>query len=166
MRIISTKKIIKEVKKLCIEANCFIRDDLYKTLTTAFKKERSKLGKEALKILLENAKIARWKMLPLCQDTGIDCIFVEIGRDIKIVGGSLYDAINKGISHGYKEGYLRKSVVKDPLRRIKTNDNNPAIIYTDIVPGNKLKIFLIPKGAGAENMSRIKMFRPTASFED
>ncbi len=166
MRTISAEKIIEAVKKICIDANCIMRKDLHRVLVSAYKKEKSKLGKEALRILLENARIARNKLIPLCQDTGIDCVFVEIGQNVKIVNGNLYDAINKGISQGYKEGYLRKSVVKDPLRRFNTGDNTPAVIYTEIVPVDKLKIYLIPKGAGAENMSKIELFKPTASFDD
>jgi len=166
MRIISTKKIIQEIKKLCIESNCIIRSDLYKSLASALEEETSNLGKETLKILLENSRIARREMIPLCQDTGIACVFIQIGQDVRITGGNLCDAINRGISQGYRDGYLRKSVVKDPLRRFNTNDNTPAVIYTEIVPGKNLKIWLIPKGAGAENMSRIKIFNPTASFDD
>lgn len=161
MREISQNTIIEAVKRLCMEANYVLPCDVQQALQDAYQSEDSSLGKETLAVLNENAKIAKLSSAPICQDTGMACIFVEIGQDIHI-NGSLNDAINEGVRQGYEEGYLRKSVVNDPLfDRINTKDNTPAIINYEIVEGDHLKIIVAPKGFGSENMSQIKMLKPS-----
>ncbi|WP_027338899.1 fumarate hydratase [Halonatronum saccharophilum] len=162
MREIRVEDISNEVAKLCIDANYNLGDDIIKEYKRGYEREDNPVAKEVLKILLENAKIAKRDEVPICQDTGIAVVFLELGQDVRVVGGDLYKAINKGVREGYERGYLRKSVVKDPLiDRKNTEDNTPAIIHTEIVPGDKLKINVAPKGFGSENMSQLKMMRPT-----
>ena len=157
VREIYVSDIIKAVKNLCIDSNYYLAKDIKDKLKQSIEEETWPIAKDVLEKLLENAEIAEREDVPMCQDTGMACVFISIGQDVHIVGGVLEDAINQGVRQGYKDGYLRKSVVKDPLDRVNTGDNTPAIIYYDIVPGNKLKIVLAPKGFGSENMSKIKM---------
>lgn len=165
MREISAKSIADAVAKLCIQANCVLNRDVYNALEKAKKTEKSEIGREILCQLTENADIAEKEMVPICQDTGMAVIFVEIGQDVHITGGLLKDAVNEGVRKGYTEGYLRKSVVKDPFIRVNTNDNTPAVIHFDIVEGDRIKITVAPKGFGSENMSRIFMLKPSAGIE-
>lgn len=160
MKKISTQQITEAVKRLCMEANYFLGDDIIQAIKKAEKIEESPTGKEIIKQILENASIAREEKLPLCQDTGLAVVFLELGQEVAVIGGELYQAINEGVGQGYKEGYLRKSIVEDPLRRKNTGDNTPAVIHTEIVPGDSLKIIVAPKGCGSENMSGIKMLAP------
>jgi len=166
MREIQVKEITKIVKKLSMEASIIANDSLIKRIEEAEKVEESPVGKAVLKQLLENFKIAKTDKTPICQDTGFTVIFMEVGQEVSFVGGSLRDAVNKGVSEGYTEGYLRKSIIKDPITNPKnTGDNTPAILHTNIVPGDKVKITLLPKGGGSENMSRIKMMKPADGIE-
>lgn len=160
MREIHISKIIEAVKELCVEANYYLSDDVRNTLYHAKKSETWPLAENILEQIILNSDIAKNENKPICQDTGMACVFLEIGQDVHIIGGLLEDAINEGVRRGYDEGFLRKSVVKDPINRINTKDNTPAIIYYDIVPGDKIKITVAPKGFGSENMSRIKMLKP------
>jgi fumarate hydratase subunit alpha len=157
LREIQFETIRDAVAKLCIDANCLLGDDVVQSFKDGLKKEESPAGKDILNQLLDNEQIARKEMMPICQDTGWAVVWVESGSGIGVQGGELYDAIQQGVAKGYKEGYLRKSIVEDPLRRKNTGDNTPAIIYTDIVPGDGLKITVQPKGGGSENMSEVKM---------
>lgn len=165
MREVSVEKIIDTVKELCIESNYYLGDDIRNGLKDSIEKEEYPLANDVLKKIYLNADIARDNNMPICQDTGMACIFVELGQDVHITGGSLEDAINEGVRRGYEEGFLRKSVVKDPLNRVNTKDNTPAIIYYDIVKGDKVKITVAPKGFGSENMSRIAMLKPSDGIE-
>ncbi len=165
MRQINTQKITEEVKKMCISSNCNLNDDIYNALKEAKETEPSPVGCEMLNQLITNADIAKNEQIPICQDTGLAVVFVTIGQEVHITGGSLTDAINEGVRQGYTEGYLRKSVVKDPFIRVNTNDNTPAIIHYNIVEGDKLKIEIAPKGAGSENMSKIFMLKPADGIE-
>ena len=165
MREISANSITEAVAKLCIQANCVLNDDVYCALENAKKTEKSEIGKEILCQLTENADIAKDETVPICQDTGMAVVFVEIGQEVHITGGLLTDAVNEGVRKGYTEGYLRKSVVSDPFIRVNTNDNTPAIIHYDIVEGDKVKIIVAPKGFGSENMSKIYMLKPSAGIE-
>ena len=164
MREINSELITKEVKKLCIEGNIFLGDDVIKSFEDNLQKEESELGKDILNILIENATIAKDTHIPLCQDTGMAVFFVEIGQDVIIKGDTLTEAINKGVSEGYTEGYLRKSVV-NPITRVNTKDNTPAIIHYEMVKGDQLKIEYAPKGFGSENMSKLKMLKPSDGIE-
>lgn len=164
MREINSELITKEVKKLCIEGNIFLGDDVIKSFEDNLQKEESELGKEILNILIENATIAKDTHIPLCQDTGMAVFFVEIGQDVIIKGDTLTEAINKGVSEGYTDGYLRKSVV-NPITRVNTKDNTPAIIHYEMVKGDHLKIEYAPKGFGSENMSKLKMLKPSDGIE-
>ena len=164
MREIDSKVITKEVKKLCIEGNIYLGDDVIKSFKENLEKEKSDLGKDILNILIENAQIAKETHIPLCQDTGMAVFFVEIGQEVMIKGDTLTDAINKGVSEGYTKGYLRKSVVS-PITRINTKDNTPAIIHYEMVKGDKIKIQYAPKGFGSENMSQLKMLKPYDGIE-
>ncbi|MEO0114230.1 MAG: fumarate hydratase [candidate division WOR-3 bacterium] len=164
-KVIPYQNIVDTVAKLCIDANCQIGDDVINAFKKGLEIEESPTGKEILKQLIENALIAKKEMIPACQDTGFAVVFLEVGSDVKITGGELYDAINAGVAKGYKEGYLRKSIVADPLRRKNTGDNTPAVIHTEIVPGDNLKITVAPKGGGSENMSEVKMLTPAAGAE-
>ena len=165
MREVSVDKIIDTVKELCIESNYYLGDDIRNGLKDSIEKESYPLANDVLKKIYLNADIARDNQMPICQDTGMACVFVELGQDVHITGGSLEDAINEGVRRGYEEGFLRKSVVKDPLDRVNTKDNTPAIIYYDIVKGDKVKITVAPKGFGSENMSRIAMLKPSDGVE-
>ncbi len=157
MRTIPFTLVRDTVAQLCIDANCILGDDVVKAFESALEVEESPTGREVLRQLLCNQEIARKELMPICQDTGWAVVWVELGSEVKIEGGELYDAIQQGVAKGYTEGYLRKSIVIDPLRRKNTNDNTPAIIYTEIVPGSQLKITVQPKGGGSENMSEVKM---------
>jgi len=163
MKEISCQEIIDAVARLSIEANYYLGDDVLEFLCQARESEVSPVGREVLDQILKNADIASQEKLPLCQDTGMTVVFLELGQDVHITSGDLYEAINKGVREGYQEGYLRKSVVDRPFSaRINTKDNTPAVIHTDIVPGDKLKITVCPKGGGSENMSYLKMLSPAA----
>ncbi len=165
MRKINSDEIVKSVEKLCINANNYLNDDIAKALISRIDNEKSPIGKDILKNLVKNAEIARHNNIPICQDTGMAVVFIELGQDVCIVGMNITDAINEGVRRGYEKGYLRKSVVKDPLRRINTGDNTPAIIHYDIVDGDKIKITVAPKGFGSENMSGLKMLKPSDGEE-
>ena len=165
MREIEAKKITNTVKELCIDANINLSDDVLEALNEALKAEESENGREILRQILRNAEIARSEKLPICQDTGVTIVFAEIGQDLRITGGDLHEAINEGVSLGYKEGNLRKSIVSDPFKRKNTGDNTPAIIHTEIVPGDKIKIILMAKGAGSENVSAAKVLTPADGIE-
>lgn len=165
MRELNVEVITEAVKKLCIEANYYLGDDIKEALYASKKKETWKLAEDVLDKIITNSEIACKEEMPICQDTGMACVFMEIGQDVHFVGGKLEDAINEGVRRGYEEGYLRKSVVRDPIERINTKDNTPAIIYYDIVEGDKVKITLAPKGFGSENMSKIGMLKPSDGIE-
>jgi len=165
MREIEAAKITEEVARLCMEANFELEDDVQKALEKAAEKEESPAGKEVLRQIVENSSIARSERMPMCQDTGLAVIFAEIGQDAHITGGGFEDAVNEGVRKGYTEGYLRKSVLADPVRGGNTGDNTPAVIHASIVPGDKLKLWVVPKGGGSENMSRIAMMKPADGVE-
>lgn len=160
MRVIHTDTIIEQIKEMCIEANLTLSDDMKRAVERATKEEESPVGKKILEQLEENMRIAKEDQIPICQDTGMAIIFARIGQDVHIEGMNLEDAINEGVRQGYKEGYLRKSVVKDPLIRENTKDNTPAIIHYEIVAGDKIEFTVAPKGFGSENMSRVYMLKP------
>lgn len=164
MREVDSKIITEEVKRLCIEGNIFLGEDVIKSFEDNLEKEESDLGRDILKILIENASIAKENKIPLCQDTGMAVFFVKVGQEVLVEGDTLTEAINKGVSEGYNEGYLRKSVVS-PLKRINTQDNTPAIIHYEMVKGDKIKIQYAPKGFGSENMSKLKMLKPSDGIE-
>lgn len=165
MREINVELITEAIKNLSIEDNYFLGSDINDALLNAKKEEPWKLASDVLDKILINSEIARNEKMPMCQDTGMACVFIEIGQDVHLVGGRIEDAINEGVRRGYEEGFLRKSVVKDPIRRVNTKDNTPAIIYYDIVDGDKVKIILAPKGFGSENMSRIGMLKPSDGLD-
>ncbi len=165
MRTITTDEITKNIKEMCIEANHFLSEDMQCALKMAISQEEGALGKQILNQLQDNLEIAQKDMIPICQDTGMAVIFVEIGQDVHIEGCLLEDAINEGVRQGYTEGYLRKSVVKDPIFRENTKDNTPAIIHYSIVDGDKVTMTLAPKGFGSENMSRVFMLKPSDGIE-
>ena len=165
MREISAERITEEVSKMCINANYFLNSDIYGALEKAKSEEPSPVGREMLSQLIKNADIAKKDCVPICQDTGLAVVFVTMGQDVHITGGSLTEAINEGVRKGYTEGYLRKSVVSDPFIRVNTKDNTPAIIHYDIVEGDGFKIEIAPKGAGSENMSKIFMMKPSDGIE-
>jgi len=165
MREISTELITNTIAEMCIRANCNLNTDIYSALEEAKQKEQSRIGKEILCQLTKNADIAQECQVPICQDTGMAIIFMEIGQDVHIVGGSLENAVNEGVRKGYEKGYLRKSVVQDPFLRINTKDNTPAILYTKIVAGDRIDITVAPKGFGSENMSRVYMLKPSDGIE-
>lgn len=165
MREVNAKDITNLVEKLCIDANCKLTEDIYNCLGSCCKKEKSKLGKSILSTLIENANIARAGMDPICQDTGMTVVFVTLGQDVHITGGFLEDAINQGVRQGYEKGYLRKSVVSDPLERVNTQDNTPAIIHYELVEGDQFHITVAPKGFGSENMSQLKMLKPSQGLQ-
>ncbi len=166
MREISCSQITNAIKELCIKANKILPDDLVCQIKKGYECEECELPKSVMSDLLNNLDCAKELNVPICQDTGMAVIFVELGQDVHIVGGNFEDAINDGVRQGYVEGLLRKSIVADPLERVNTNDNTPAIIHTKIVEGDKIKITVAPKGFGSENMSKIKMFTPSATKED
>lgn len=165
MREISCHLIIDTVKDMCIQATHYLSEDMCDALRNAIQSEQSTLGQMVLKQLDDNLRIAGEEMIPICQDTGMAILFIEIGQEVHIVDGYLEDAVNEGVRRGYIDGYLRKSVVKDPIERMNTNDNTPAIIHYSIVPGDTFKITLAPKGFGSENMSRIFMLKPADGIE-
>ena len=165
MREIQVSTIVDVVSELCIRANYELGEDVCRALSDGEAREESSAGKDVFRQLIENAEIARSDQVPMCQDTGITIVFVEIGQDVHLVGGSLTDAINAGVAKGYAEGYLRKSIVRHPLDRKNTGDNTPAVIYTEIAPGDKLKIIVAPKGGGSENMSGVRMLKPSDGVE-
>ncbi|UJS16870.1 MAG: fumarate hydratase [Candidatus Jettenia sp.] len=162
---ISTSEIIEKVSQLCMDANFNLNDDISTALEDSYEAEGSPVAKEIFAELLENARIARTCQMPICQDTGVAVVFVELGEHVEVTGGRLYDAIHEGVRKGYKDGFLRKSIVTDPLNRINTGDNTPAIIHTELIPENYLKITLMAKGGGCENMSRIAMLTPSDGRE-
>ena len=165
MREISCQLIQNTVRDMCIQATHFLSEDMSAAMNQAIETEKSQLGKMVLKQLEDNLRIAGEEMIPICQDTGMAIVFIEIGQEVHIVDGSLEDAVNEGVRKGYTEGYLRKSVVEDPIYRKNTNDNTPAIIHYSIVPGDTFKITLAPKGFGSENMSRVCMLKPADGIE-
>lgn len=165
MRTITTEEITKNIKEMCIEANHTLSPDMKAVFEASVKKEESPLGKRILNQLKENLNIAGQDMIPICQDTGMAVIFLNVGQEVHIQGGSLGDAVNQGVREGYTEGYLRKSVVSDPVERINTKDNTPAVIHYEIVDGEQIDITVAPKGFGSENMSRIFMLKPADGIE-
>ncbi len=165
MRTIQTAVIAEQIKEMCIEANHFLSGDMKACLERATEEEKAPLGKQILGQLKENLQIAGEDMIPICQDTGMAVVFLEIGQDVHFEGGSLEDAVNEGVRRGYTEGFLRKSVVKDPFIRENTKDNTPAVIHYEIVPGDSVGITVAPKGFGSENMSRVFMLKPADGME-
>ncbi len=160
MRDIDVSLITQAVSEMCIAINHELSEDMKCAYNSAYENETSPLGKQILGQLLENTQIAKEKMIPICQDTGMAVVFLEVGQEVHLTGGAVEDAVNEGVRKGYTEGYLRKSVVSDPLLRVNTGDNTPAVIHYSIVPGDKVKITLAPKGFGSENMSRVAMLKP------
>lgn len=165
MRTIDVSLVTDTIKEMCIEANHFLSEDMKNALDQAKETEKSPLGCQILEQLQENLKIAGEDMIPICQDTGMAVLFVEIGQDVHFEGGNLEDAINEGVRRGYVDGYLRKSVVKDPIYRDNTKDNTPAVIHYEMVPGDKVKLTMAPKGFGSENMSKVYMLKPADGIE-
>ena len=165
MREVSTDEITKNIKEMCIEANYILSDDLKNKIINSAAVENSEIGKKILSQLEENMEIAEREQIPICQDTGMAVVFIKVGQEVHITGGNLEDAINQGVREGYTEGYLRKSVVKDPLIRENTKDNTPAIIHYEITPGDKVEITVAQKGFGSENMSRVCMLKPADGIE-
>lgn len=165
MREVNVSLITQNLKEMCIEANHFLTPDMAKVFNNAVSEEKSPLGKQVLNQLKDNLKIAGEEMIPICQDTGMAVVFINVGQDVHLVGGDITDAINEGVRQGYVEGYLRKSVVKDPIYRENTKDNTPAIIHFNIVKGDKVDITVAPKGFGSENMSRVFMLKPADGIE-
>ena len=165
MRSVDVSIVTKNIKEMCIQANHFLSEDMDIAMKNAVETEKAPLGKQILTQLQENLKIAGEDMIPICQDTGRAVVFIEVGQEVHFEGGSLTDAINEGVRQGYVEGYLRKSVVGDPIIRENTKDNTPAVIHSNIVPGDKVKIKVAPKGFGSENMSRVFMLKPADGIE-
>ena len=165
MRDVNVSEITKNIKEMCIEANHFLSEDMKKVFKNAVDSEESPLGKQVLNQLNENLSIAASDMIPICQDTGMAVIFINVGQEVHFTGGDITDAINEGVREGYVEGYLRKSVVSDPLIRENTKDNTPAVIHYSIVPGENIKLTVAPKGFGSENMSRVFMLKPADGIE-
>lgn len=165
MRNVNVQEITKNIKEMCIEANHFLSEDMKEVFEKAVASEKSPLGCQVLSQLEENLKIAGEDMIPICQDTGMAVIFIKVGQEVHLEGGSLTDAINEGVRQGYVDGYLRKSVVKDPIYRENTKDNTPAIIHYEIVEGDQIDITVAPKGFGSENMSRVFMLKPADGIE-
>lgn len=165
IRTVQTEMITETIKKMCIEANYSLSSDMVKAMRKAEEKEESVLGKQILAQLQDNLEIAASDMIPICQDTGMAVVFLEVGQDVHFEGGSLEDAVNEGVRRGYTEGFLRKSVVGDPILRENTKDNTPAVIHTRIVEGDRVKITVAPKGFGSENMSRVFMLKPAEGLE-
>ena len=164
MREIAAERVTQVVKRLCVEANCHLPQDMKNCITSAYKDEPWPQAREVLERIIENYQIAEREHRPICQDTGLACVFVNVGQDVH-VRGDLTEAIHEGVRQGYREGCLRKSVVRDPIDRVNTGDNTPAVIYYDIVPGDKVEITVAPKGAGSENMSEIKMLKPSDGLQ-
>lgn len=165
MRTIQVQQITEQIKEMCIQVNHYLSEDMKEALRNAQAGEKSPLGCQILSQLQENLKIAGEDMIPICQDTGMAVVFLKVGQDVHLEGGSIEDAVNEGVRQGYTEGYLRKSVVKDPLIRENTKDNTPAVIHYEIVPGDKVTITVAPKGFGSENMSRVFMLKPADGIE-
>lgn len=165
MREVNVSIITDNIKEMCIEANHFLTDDMKNVFENAVKNEESALGKQVLGQLEENLKVAGEDMIPICQDTGMAVVFINVGQDVHLTGGDITDAINEGVRRGYVDGYLRKSVVKDPIYRENTKDNTPVVIHFNIVPGDKVDITVAPKGFGSENMSRVFMLKPADGIE-
>ena len=165
MRTIRVQQITEQIKEMCIQVNHYLSEDMKEALRNAQAGEKSPLGCQILSQLQENLKIAGEDMIPICQDTGMAVVFLKVGQDVHLEGGSIEDAVNEGVRQGYTEGYLRKSVVKDPLIRENTKDNTPAVIHYEIVPGDKVTITVAPKGFGSENMSRVFMLKPADGIE-
>ena len=165
MRTIEVKEVTAAIKEMCIEANHYLTEDMVEALRTACIKEASSIGKQVLHQLQENLNIADQEQIPICQDTGMAVVFMKIGQQVQFIEGDLEEAIHEGVRQGYEEGFLRKSVVADPLIRENTRDNTPAVIHYSIIPGNQVKIVLAPKGFGSENMSRIFMLKPAEGME-
>ncbi len=165
MRTIDVKLVTQNIKEMCIEANHFLSEDMRDALQNAAEQEKAPLGKQILRQLQDNLQIAGEDMIPICQDTGMAVVFLEIGQEVHFEGGALEDAVNEGVRQGYVDGYLRKSVVRDPLERENTKDNTPAIIHYNLVAGDRVKITVAPKGFGSENMSRIFMLKPADGIE-
>ena len=165
MREVNVSIITDNIKEMCIEANHFLTYDMKNVFEKAVKNEESALGKQVLGQLEENLKVAGEDMIPICQDTGMAVVFINVGQDVHLIGGDITDAINEGVRRGYVDGYLRKSVVKDPIYRENTKDNTPAVIHFNIVPGDKVDITVAPKGFGSENMSRVFMLKPADGIE-
>ena len=160
MKTINASDITKAVKQMCMESNYYLGEDVFNAFNKALKEEKSAAGISVMEQLIENANIAKNEQVPMCQDTGFAVFFVELGQDVHITGGALKDAINEGGRQGYTEGFLRKSIVSDPLKRVNTKDNTPAVVHIEIVQGENLKITIAPKGGGSENMSGLKMLKP------
>ncbi|MGB8656961.1 MAG: fumarate hydratase [Candidatus Zixiibacteriota bacterium] len=165
MRDVSTKDIVKAVKDLCLDANYNLGEDVQDALRKAYQKEESPVGKATLQQIIDNFEIAKQGEFPICQDTGFAVFFVDMGDQVCIHDGNLFEAINEGVRQGYKDGYLRKSILADPIERKNTGDNTPAVIHLNVVPGDKLKIVIAPKGGGSENMSEVKMMKPADGVE-
>ena len=165
MRSVDVARVTDAVREMCIEVNHKLSPDMAGKFAEAQKREESPLGRQILGQLIENMEIARTEMIPICQDTGMAVVFLEVGQDVHFEGGNIEDAVNEGVRRGYTEGYLRKSVVRDPLERVNTGDNTPAVIHYSIVPGEQVKITLAPKGFGSENMSRVFMLKPAQGIE-
>jgi fumarate hydratase subunit alpha len=160
MRTVAYEDIVSTTKRLCMESNVYLGEDVMGAIKTASERETSPLGKQVLAEILENNRLAARDIVPICQDTGTAVVFIELGQDAHIAGGGLYDAINRGVREGYADGYLRKSIVADPLRRKNTGDNTPAVIHLDVTTGDRIRLAVLPKGGGAENMSRAVMLTP------
>ena len=166
MRVIHVSRITDAVERICIEANCELSEDVMEALRKGLEMEESEIGREVLKRILENAEVARRERLPICQDCGTAVLWVEVGEDLRVEGGSIEEAINEGVRRGYSKGYLRRSIVSDPLfDRVNTGDNTPAIIHYRVVPGDRLRIVFMPKGGGSENMSALRMLTPAEGVE-
>lgn len=165
MRLISASNITEVVEKLCIDSNYFLNDDILTALKTGILNEESDIGKEVLSQLVQNAQIAKDENMAICQDTGMAVVFVELGQEAHVVDGNITDAINEGVRRGYKKGFLRNSIVEDPIYRKNTGDNTPAVVHFNIVPGENMKICVAPKGFGSENMSAMKMLKPSDGIE-
>lgn len=165
MRTVDVNVLTQNIREMCIEANYFLSPDMKKAFAMAKQQEKAPLGRQILLQLQQNMEIAAQDMIPICQDTGMAVVFLEVGQDVHLVGGNVEDAVNEGVRQGYVDGYLRKSVVKDPIYRENTKDNTPAIIHYSIVPGDRVKITVAPKGFGSENMSRVFMLKPADGIE-
>lgn len=166
MREIDVREVARAVEELCIEACYDLPEDVLAALEAAREAEESEVGREILDICIENARVAREERVPICQDTGVTVVYLEVGQDVHLTGGDIFEAVTEGVRRGYDRGYLRKSVVDDPLfTRKNTGDNTPPIVYTDVVPGDRLKVTVVPKGTGSENMSALKMLTPAAGVE-
>lgn len=165
MREINVDEIVKNIKEMCIEANHFLSEDMKQVYEGAVRDEKSALGRQILNQLQENLKVAGEDMIPICQDTGMAVVFINVGQEVHFTGGNITDAVNEGVRQGYVDGYLRKSVVKDPIYRENTKDNTPAVIHYNIVTGDKVEITVAPKGFGSENMSRVFMLKPSDGIE-